>query len=84
MLAYYLECHMRQPLAPRLFDDRDRVSAETERAQPVAKAKVSKAVYRKASTQRTDTGNGPIQPVHRFRRLQDDLPALSRNTVCFA
>jgi hypothetical protein len=83
MLAYYLEWHMRQPLAPMLFDDHDRATAEALRASPVAKAKVSKAAYRKASTQRIEAGNGQIQPVHSFRTLLDDLATLTRNTVCF-
>jgi hypothetical protein len=83
MLAYYLEWHMRQPLAPMLFDDHDRASAEAGRASPVAKAKVSKAAYRKASTQRIDTGDGDVQPVHSFRTLLGDLATLTRNTVCF-
>ena len=81
MLAYYLELHMRQPLAPILFDDHDRATAEAERASPVAKAKVSKAAYRKASTQRTDGTDGEVQPVHSFRTLLADLATLTRNTV---
>jgi len=83
MLAYHLEWHMRQPLAPMLFDDHDRASAETGRTSPVAKAKVSKAAYRKASTQRIELGTGEIQPVHSFRTLLDDLATLTRNTVGF-
>jgi hypothetical protein len=83
MLAYYLEWHMRQPLAPMLFDDHDRAAAEDERASPVAKAKVSKAAQRKASTQRVDPGGGTIHPVHSFRTLLADLGTLTRNTVCF-
>jgi hypothetical protein len=83
MLAYYLEWHMRQPLAPMLFDDHDRASAEAKRVSPVAKAKVSKAAYRKASTQCVDAGDGEIHPVHSFRTLLDDLATLTRNTVCF-
>jgi hypothetical protein len=83
MLAYYLEWHMRQPLAPMLFDDHDHAAAEAGRASPVAKAKVSKAAYRKASTQRTEVGDGEVQPVHSFRTLLDDLATLARNTVCF-
>jgi hypothetical protein len=83
MLAYYLEWHMRQPLAPMLFDDHDRAAAEAGRASPVAKAKVSKAAYRKASTQRTDGTDGEVQPVHSFRTLLGDLATLTRNTVCF-
>ncbi len=81
MLAYYLEWHMRQPLAPMLFDDHDRAAAEAGRASPVAKAKVSKAAYRKASTQRTDGTDGEVQPVHSFRTLLGDLATLTRNTV---
>lgn len=83
MLAYYLEWHMRQPLAPMLFDDHDRAAAETARTSPVAKAKVSKAAQRKASTQRVNVGDGETQPVHSFRTLLADLATLTRNTVCF-
>jgi Transposase DDE domain len=83
MLAYYLEWHMRKPLAPMLFDDHDRAAAEAARVSPVAKAKVSKAAYRKASTQRIEVGDGQVQPVHSFRTLLDDLATLTRNTVCF-
>jgi hypothetical protein len=83
MLAYYLEWHMRQPLAPMLFDDHDGAAAEAARVSPVAKAKVSKAAYRKASTQRVDVGDDATQPVHSFRTLLGDLATLTRNTVCF-
>lgn len=83
MLAYYLEWHMRQPLAPMLFDDHDRAAAEGQRISPVAKAQVSKAACRKASTQRVDVGDGESQPVHSFRTLLADLATLTRNTVCF-
>ena len=83
MLAYYLEWHMRQPLAPMLFDDHDRAAAEAGRVSPVAKAKVSKAAQRKASTQRVDVGDGESHPVHNFRTLLGDLATLTRNTMCF-
>jgi hypothetical protein len=66
MLAYYQEWHMRQPLAPMLFDDHDGAAAEAKRTSPVAKVKVSKAAYRKASTQPSDGGDGApsfAQPV---------------------
>jgi hypothetical protein len=84
MLAYYLEWHMRQPLAPMLFDDHDCAAAAVERASPVAKAKVAKPAYRKASAQRIDVGDGQTQPVHSLRTLLSDLATLTRNTVCFA
>jgi hypothetical protein len=74
---------MRQSLAPMLFDDHDRATAVAERVSPVAKAKVSKAAYRKASTQRVDTGDGEVHTVHSFRTLLGDLATLTRNTVCF-
>src|ERR1700761_874729 len=83
MLAYYLEWHMRQTLAPMLFDDHDRAAAEAGRTSPVAKATVSKAAYRKASTQRVDARAGESHPVHSFRTLLLDLATLTRNTVCF-
>jgi hypothetical protein len=66
-----------------LFDDHDRATAAARRVSPVAKATVSKAAYRKASTQRTNGGDGEVQPVHSFRTLLDDLATLTRNAVCF-
>ena len=38
MLAYYVEWHMREKLAPLLFDDHDRASAEAARESVVRKA----------------------------------------------
>src|SRR5262252_276225 len=80
MLAYHLEWHMRQALAPILFDDHDRAAAEALRTSPVAKAKPSPAAKRKAKTKRTDDG----LPVHSFRTLLADLATLTRNTVRWA
>ncbi|HSA80486.1 MAG TPA: IS1634 family transposase [Geminicoccaceae bacterium] len=79
MLAYHLEWHMRQALAPLLFDDHDRAAGEALRASPVAKATPSPAARRKAATKRTDDG----LPVHSFRSLLADLATLTRNTVRF-
>lgn len=79
MLAYYLEWHMRQALAPMLFDDHDRPAGEALRVSPVAKARPSPAAKRKAKTKRTDDG----LPVHSFRSLLADLATLTRNTVRF-
>jgi hypothetical protein len=79
MLAYHLEWHMRQALAPLLFDDHDRAAAEAQRSSPVAKARPSPAARRKAASKRTDEG----LPVHSFRSLLDDLATLTRNTVRF-
>jgi hypothetical protein len=77
MLAYYLEWHMRQALAPMLFDDHDRAAGEALRSSPVAKAEPSPAAKRKARKKHTDDG----LPVHSFRTLLADLATLTRNTV---
>jgi len=77
MLAYYLEWHMRQALAPILFDDHDRAAGEALRSSPVAKAEPSPAAKRKANKKCTDDG----LPVHSFRTLLADLATLTRNTV---
>ena len=79
MLAYYLEWHLRQALAPILFDDHDRAAAVAQRTSPVAKAEVSPAARRKHKTKRTDDG----LPVHSFRSLLADLATLTRNQVRF-
>jgi len=80
MLAYYLEWHMRQDLAPILFDDHDRATAETQRTSPVAPAKPSSAARRKAATKLTETG----EPVASFRSLLRHLACLTRNTLRLA
>jgi hypothetical protein len=77
MLAYYLEWHMRQALAPMLFGDHDRAAGEASRSSPVAKAQPSPAAKRKAKKKCTDDG----LPVHSFRTLLEDLATLTRNTV---
>lgn len=83
MLAYYLERHMRQILAPMLFDDHDRAAAEAQRASPVAKATPSPVARRKAASKRTDPVAGQTMPVHSFRTLLADLATLTRNVVSF-
>jgi transposase len=79
MLAYYVEWHMRQVLAPILFDDHDPEAAEASRNSPVTKAQRSPAAKSKATTKRTNDG----QPVHSFRTLLADLATLARNVVSF-
>src|SRR5208282_347519 len=56
MLAYYLEWHMRQRLAPMLFDDADKEEAEAQRRSVVAQAQRSKAAVRKQTTGLTEDG----------------------------
>ncbi len=77
MLAYYLEWHMRQALAPILFDDHDKPAGEAERRSVVAPAQRSKAARRKAASKRTDQG----LPVLSFRCLLDELATLTHNTM---
>jgi len=80
MLAYYLEWHMRQALAPILFDDHQRAEPAAARSSIVAPAQRSKAAQRKAATKRTDDG----LPVHSFRSLLAELATFSRNTMAMA
>lgn len=77
MLAYHVVWHLRQALAPLLFDDHDRAGAAADRASPVAAARVSPAAAAKARTKRTAAG----RPVHSWRSLLQDLATLTRNTV---
>jgi hypothetical protein len=51
--AYYLEWHMRQRLAPMLFDDTDKETAEARRASVVAQAQRSPAAVTKQTTGQT-------------------------------
>ena len=81
MLAYYLEWHMRQCLAPILFDDHDPVAREAQRTSPVAKARPSTAARDKAKSKQTDPALGPRLPVHSLQTLLADLGTLTRNNV---
>jgi transposase len=80
MLAYYLEWHMRQCLAPMLFDDADKDEAEALRRSVVAQAQCSKAAVKKQTTGITPDG----LPVHSFRTLLADLATMARNTITTA
>lgn len=80
MLAYYLEWHMRQKLAPLLFDDTDKEAAEAARKSVVASAQRSPAAIRKQTTGVTPEG----MPVHSFQTLLADLGTLARNTIVTA
>jgi hypothetical protein len=80
MLAYYLEWHMRQCLAPMLFDDIYKEEAEALRSSVVAPAQRSKAALKKQTTGVTPDG----LPVHSFRTLLADLATMARNTISTA
>jgi hypothetical protein len=77
MLAYYVEWHMRQTLAPMLFDDDDPAAAAAARTSVVAPAQRSPSAQRKAITKliADDT------PVHSFHTLLSDLATLAKNRI---
>lgn len=75
MLAYYVEWHMRQMLAPILFDDDDKNAAERERRSVVAPAQRSESAHAKLATKRT----ADDFPVHSFQTLLSDLATLTKN-----
>lgn len=77
MLAYYVEWHMRQRLAPLLFDDDDKPQAQAARTSIVAAAQRSAAAKRKALTKQTTEG----LPAHSFQTLLGDLATIVKNRV---
>jgi transposase len=80
MLAYHVEWHMRQRLAPMLYDDADKQAAEALRTSVVAKAQRSPSARAKQSYGTTPDG----LPVHSLHSLLADLATLARNTVVTA
>jgi len=77
MLAYYVEWHMRQALAPILFDDHNKEAAHMQRESIVAPAKRSLAAEAKAGSKVCEDGT----PVHSFRTLLLDLATIVKNTI---
>jgi transposase len=77
MLAYYVEWHMRQRLAPILFDDDDKSQAQAARTSIVAPPQRSAAARRKALTKQTDEG----MKVHSFQTLLGDLATIVKNRI---
>lgn len=80
MLAYYLEWHMRQALAPLLFQDDDPSAAAAARASIVEPAQRSPGARRKVQRQYTQE-NFPTQS---FQSLLRNLATLSNNQVTLA
>ena len=78
MLAYYVEWHMRERLAPMLFDDDDKENAQRQRQSPVKPAEPSEQARNKAASKRSEEDD---QPLHSFGTLLDDLSTITRNTV---
>jgi transposase len=77
MLAYYVEWHMRQLLAPILFDDDDKAQAQAARASIVAPAQRSASAKLKALTKQTAEG----LKVHSFQTLLGDLATIVKNRI---
>lgn len=77
MLAYHVEWHLREALAPLLFHDTDRAAARAERLSPVAKTEPSEVAKAKKATKRSADG----QRVMGFADLINHLGTLTRNTM---
>ena len=76
-LAYYVEWHMRQLLAPILFDDDDKSQAQAARTSIVAPATRSQSAKNKARTKLTPDA----LKVHSFQTLLADLATIAKNNI---
>jgi len=74
LLAYYVEWHMRQALAPLLFDDEE-LTRERAQRDAVAPARASLSAQKKKRLRRTPDG----LPVHSFQTLLQVLGTRCRN-----
>jgi transposase len=77
MLAYHVEWHLRQALAPLLFHDTDLDAARAERSSPVVSTEPSPTAKSKKAIKRNANG----EPVHSFDGLIDHLGTMTRNTM---
>jgi hypothetical protein len=77
MLSYYTTWHMHDRLAPILFTDDDKATAQAARPSPVASAVRSHQALAKAATKHTA---GDI-PVHSFTSLLADLATICLNQI---
>ena len=77
MLAYYVEHHMLEKLAPMLYRETDPEAAEALRHDAVTKAQRSPAARHKEATHKTEAG----LPVHSFRGLMAHLATYCRLTA---
>ena len=77
MLSYYISWHMKQALAPILFQDNDKTAAAAKRADPVAAAQRSDEALTKAARKRTEDD----YPVHSFTSLLADLATICANQI---
>jgi hypothetical protein len=77
MISYYITWHMQARLAPLLFTDDDKATAEAARPSPAAPAARSPRALAKAAAKRT----GDNQPVHSFDSLLADLATICLNQI---
>jgi transposase len=77
MLAYYVEWHMRQALAPLIHDDIDKKGAEAERESVVEPAKLSPQAKEKRRARKTPEG----APLQSFQSMLKTLSAITRNHI---
>lgn len=77
MLAYYVEWHMRESLAPLLFQDCDKESAKASRMSIVAPAKRSEQAQEKARKKVTQDG----YPVQSFSTMLQCLSSITSNQI---
>jgi hypothetical protein len=77
MLAYHVEWHLRDALAPLLFHDTELTAARAERPSPVASTEPSDAVKAKKATKRSADGHRVMS----FADLIDHLGTLTRNAM---
>jgi hypothetical protein len=77
LLAYYVEWHLRERLAPLLFEEEDPEGAARRRDSIVAPARRSERTEHKVSCRETEDG----LPVHSFQSLLQNLATLCQNRV---
>jgi hypothetical protein len=77
MLSYYITWHLQARLAPLLFTDDDKATAQATRRSPVAPATRSPQALAKAAAKRTP---GDL-PVHSFQTLLGDLATICLNQI---
>jgi hypothetical protein len=77
MLAYHVEWHLRDALAPLLFHDTELAAARAERSSPVVGTEPSEAVKAKKASKRSADG----QRVMRFADLMDHLGTFTHNAM---
>ena len=77
MLAYYVEYHLRQKLAPMLFAEDDPAGKAAQRKNAVEPAKPSPQAKKKARTKRNNEG----EKVMSFAEVMDELAGLCRLVV---